>query len=235
MTRRPSLPTLALLLLAGGCTPPGKPTPAGPSRPDEVTDFRTLYATNCAGCHGADGNLGPGPPPNDGLFLRIVADAELLKVITDGRPGTPMPAFDHGKGGPLTTRQVKIIAEGLKPTWGKPDPSGDPPGYALAPGGDAGRGMAVFARACAGCHGDRGQGGGSVDGRPVGAVNGPAFLALSSDQVLRRYIITGRPDLGMPDYAGTAGRPADFEPLDARDVADLTALLASWRTAPAGK
>ncbi|MBX9624455.1 MAG: cytochrome c [Gemmataceae bacterium] len=234
MTRRPSLPTLALLLLAGGCTPPGKPAPPGPSRPADVTDFRTLFAANCVGCHGADGPLGPGPPLNDPLFLRIVPDAELLQVITNGRPGTPMPAFDHTKGGPLTTQQVKIIAAGLKPAWGKPGTSGDPPGYALAPG-DAARGAAVFARACAGCHGDRGQGGGSVDGRPVGAVNDPAFLALCSDQVLRRYVITGRPDLGMPDYAGKAGRPADFRPLDARDVADLTALLASWRQPPAAK
>lgn len=229
MTRPPYPLPLVLALLACGCTPPGKPTPAGPARPADVTDFRTLYAANCAGCHGADGTLGPGPPLNDPLFLRIVPGATLLEVVTSGRPGTPMPAFDHTKGGPLTTQQVRIIADGLKPTWGKPAPSGDPPGYALAPGGDAGRGAAVFARACAGCHGDRGQGGGSVDGRPVGAVNDPAFLALCSDQVLRRYVITGRPDLGMPDYAGTAGRPPDFRPLDARDVADLTALLASWR------
>jgi mono/diheme cytochrome c family protein len=223
------------VLLAAGCTPPGKPAPPGPTRPDQVTDFRTLYSVNCAGCHGADGTLGPGPPLNDPLFLRIVPDDELLTVITGGRPGTPMPAFDHAKGGPLTTEQVKIIAGGLKPTWGKPGGPEGVPGYAPAPGGDAGRGAAVFARACAGCHGDRGQGGGSADGRPVGAVNDPAFLALCSDQVLRRYVITGRPDLGMPDYAGKAGRPADFKPLDARDVADLAALLASWRKSAVGK
>lgn len=230
MTRLP----LVAVLLAAGCTPPGKPTPAGPDRPGEVTDFRTLFSTNCAGCHGADGRLGPGPPLNDPLFLRIVPDAVLLEVITNGRAGTPMPAFAHSKGGPLTAQQVKIIAEGLKPAWAKSDAFGDPPGYALAPGGDAARGAAVFARACAGCHGDRGQGGGSVEGRPVGAINDPAFLALCSDQVLRRYVITGRPDLGMPDYAGTAGRLADFKPLNDRDVADLSALLASWRT-PAKK
>jgi mono/diheme cytochrome c family protein len=232
--RPPAAPLVLLAALAGSATgcggAPGKPAPPGPSRPADVTDFRALYSAHCAGCHGADGTLGPGPPLNDPLFLRVVPDAELLRVITEGRPGTPMPAFDQAKGGPLTAQQVKVLAEGLKPAWGKPDAPGDPPpGYALAPGGDAGRGAGVFARACAGCHGDRGQGKGDV-----GAINDPAFLALCSDQVLRRYVITGRPDLGMPDYAGKAGRPADFRPLDARDVADLTALLASWRN-PAAK
>ena len=38
----------------------------------------------------------------------------------------------------------------------------------------------------------------------VGAINDPAFLALISDQALRRYAITGRPDLGMPAYDGKA-------------------------------
>ena len=31
-------------------------------------------------------------------------------------------------------------------------------------------------------------------------MNEPDFLALVSDQALRRIIITGRPDLGMPNY-----------------------------------
>ena len=27
-------------------------------RPDQVTDFKTLYAENCSGCHGENGRLG---------------------------------------------------------------------------------------------------------------------------------------------------------------------------------
>jgi mono/diheme cytochrome c family protein/uncharacterized membrane protein YagU involved in acid resistance len=228
----PAGPLVLLALLSGlatGCgAAPGKPKPAGPDRPGEVKDFATLFGTHCAGCHGADGTLGPGPPLNDPLFLRIVPDAELLKVITGGRPGTPMPPFDRARGGPLTTEQVKILAEGLKARWAKPGGPADVPGYAVEPGGDAARGQELFSRACAGCHGDRGLGG-AFEGQPVGAINVPAYLALSSDQVLRRYVITGRPDLGMPDFAGKAGRPADFAPLTNQDVSDLTALLASWR------
>ena len=76
-------------------------------------------------------------------------------------------------------------------------------------------GLKVFARACASCHGDRGQGG-TNGGKSVGAINDPDFLALISDQALRRYVITGRPDLGMPDYADPKGRPEGFQPLTSR-------------------
>ena len=39
-----------------------------------------------------------------------------------------------------------------------------------------------------------------------GDLNDKAFLALVSDEVLRRYIITGRHDLGMPNFADSIGR-----------------------------
>jgi hypothetical protein len=67
------------------------------------------------------------------------------------------------------------------------------------------------------------------DGRVRRKINDPAFLALISDQELRRYAITGRPDLGMPPYDGKAGRPADFEPLTSEEIDGLVALLAYWR------
>jgi hypothetical protein len=62
-----------------------------------------------------------------------------------------------------------------------------------------------------------------------GPINDPAFLSLVSNQALRRYIIAGRPDLGMPNFAGKAGRPPDFRPLDSDQVDALVALLALWR------
>jgi cytochrome c oxidase cbb3-type subunit 3/ubiquinol-cytochrome c reductase cytochrome c subunit len=63
----------------------------------------------------------------------------------------------------------------------------------------------------------------------VGAINDPDFLALISDQALRRLVITGRPDLGMPDYADPKGRPEGFKPLTSQEVTDVVALLAYWR------
>jgi len=199
-----------------------------------------LFQRNCAGCHGADGKLGPAPPLNNKLFLALVPDAELARVIASGRGATLMPAFAEAEGGSLTAEQVKLLADGIKPRWGpvEPAPHGAPP-YLLAAGepgraesGDREHGVKVFGRACASCHGDRGQGGrhgGAADGKTVGAINDRDFLALTSDQALRRHVIAGRPDLGMPDYADPTGRPEGFQPLSAQDVADLTALLAYWR------
>ena len=38
-------------------------------------------------------------------------------------------------------------------------------------------------------------------------INDPAFLDLASEQVLRRFVITGRPDFGMPNcLEAKAGR-----------------------------
>jgi mono/diheme cytochrome c family protein len=204
---------------------------------DQVTDFSVLYTTRCAGCHGADGKLGPAPPLNDPIFLAIVPDAELLRVVAEGRtvtPGqkSPMPAFAHEKSGPLTGSQVKVLADGIKKRWQPPaSPSSSLPAYlgTTAGGGNKDEGARVFARACAGCHGSGGQG--ERDGQllPGGAINNQAFLALISDQALRRIIITGRPDLGMPAYDDELGRTPDFRVLTSAEVDDLVALLRYWR------
>jgi mono/diheme cytochrome c family protein len=231
LTPRGIIPiTLALLVLAPGCDWPGKPDPAErPVPADQVVDFTTLYEQNCSGCHGADGKLGPAPPLNDALFLTIVPDAELLHVIRQGRRGTPMPAFAKGQGGPLTDEQVKALADGIKPRWGKPraeSPEKVPP-YLANGHGSVERGNEVFMRACAVCHGVQGKGI-KIKDRVTRRVNDPAFLGLISDQALRRFVITGRPDLGMPDYAGKRPEEPHFKPLTAAEVTDLVALLSSW-------
>ena len=249
--------------LSFGCDPPGRPNPADrPVPADEVKDFGTLYARHCAGCHGADGKLGPAPSLNDPLFLAIVPDAELLRVIREGRavtPGqkSPMPAFSLGEGSmlspaqaevwarlkeekhadprqqsTLTAAQVQVLAEGIKERWGPPaSPPDSVPPYLTPEGTNAGKkeeGIRVFARACAGCHGKEGEGV-ERDGRLRRKINDPDFLALISDQELRRYAITGRPDLGMPPYDGKDGRPPDFQPLTSEEIDGLVALLARWR------
>jgi mono/diheme cytochrome c family protein len=205
----------------------------------QVKDFGTLYATHCKGCHGADGTLGPAPPLNDPLFLAIVPDAELLRVIAEGRvvstdQKSPMPAFAQEKGGPLTAAQVQALAEELKQHWAPAaSPADSVPPYRApkeSAGGNQERGARVFAIACASCHGSQGQGT-KKDGTPLdgGRINDQAFLALISDQALRRLIITGRPDLGMPAYDGKEDRPPDFHSLTSAEIEDLVALLAYWR------
>ena len=209
---------------------------------DQVTSFDALYGARLRRLPRGRRQARPAPPLNDPLFLAIVPDAELRHVISEGRAVTaaqrsPMPAFARDRGGPLTDAQVQVLAEGIKKRWGPAASREALPPYLSPAGtksGNLDEGARVFARACAGCHGGQGQGG-EHGGRPVGAINEPAFLALISDKALRRIAITGRPDLGMPAYDGTAGRPADFQPLTSAEIDDLVALLASWRQGgPAG-
>ena len=235
---------VAVAAFAGGCNLPGAPNEVDrPVPANQIMDFNVLYAARCVGCHGVDGKLGPAPPLNDPIFLAIVPDAELLRVVREGRKvssaqKTPMPGFAQDMGGPLTDAQVMVLAEGIKKRWqdSTTAPTQPPslPAYLAdqtTGGGNKEEGIRVFARACAGCHGDDGKG--QKDGKPLrpGAVNDPAFLALISDQALRRVIITGRPDLGMPSYADKTGRPDDFHPLTSAEIDHLIALLRQWRIA----
>ncbi len=141
-------------------------------------------------------------------------------MIRDGRAGTLMPAFSSANGGSLTDEQVKVLAEGIKSHWKSEAPiDGSPPAYAVTnefhsipPSEEHTRRVAIYQRACAGCHGPNGAGSAGSGAGP-GAINAPAFLALISNQAIRRIIITGRPDLGMPTYLEKRGRATEYEPL----------------------
>jgi mono/diheme cytochrome c family protein len=248
---------IVLAVSAAGCDLPGRPDPADrPVPANEVVKFSVLYGENCAGCHGANGTLGPAPPLNDPLFRAIISEEELEKVLTEGREKALMPAFAEENGGPLTAAQIQVLVKeingirynvverhdgrkavvedvnGKEPKWGSPgQPPKGVPSYLVRAGESSGnkeRGATLFARACADCHGEHGQGV-QKGGETVRAIHDPVFLALVSDQVLRRYVITGRPDLEMPNFS--QARPADpqFKPLTDQDVTDLVALVASWR------
>lgn len=250
---------LSLALLVGcESRLPGKPNPKDqPKLPDQVVAFDQLYRTNCAGCHGPDGKQGPAPPLNDPVFRTLVPAAEVERTITYGRPGTPMPPFAKSQGGTLTAAQLQILVNEIKglpyridakpsgeptvttlpagqmkaePWWGAVGPilPWDPPYLLPEEPGDARRGALLFKKACAGCHGENGMGQ-PQEGVAKRRINDQAFLALISDQELRRLMITGRQDLKMPNYAQKQGRPSDFQPLTSQDISDLGALLAAWR------
>lgn len=206
-----------LLLGAISCEPPGKPKQEDVNR-REITDFPTLYGANCQGCHGPDGKNGPGRPLNDPLYLAIVPKTELQKVITNGRPGTAMPAWALSQGGPLTDKQISALVDGIEKNWAKPVNFGGAPvpAYYANATGDADHGRKLFLKDCFACHGQ---------GAAIGPVTDAAFLALVDDQLLRTAIIQGRPDLGMPDYRTLNVGHA----LADQDITDLVAFLASKR------
>lgn len=220
---------LGAAALAGCDALPGKPRPGTHDvLPSQVVAFDALYARHCAGCHGAEGRLGAARPLNDRLYLALVPRERLRQVIARGVPGTSQPAFAESAGGELTDAQIDALVQGLVWTWGgRPESAREPglPPYEAAPG-EAARGQAVFAAACASCHGPDGRG-----GPKGGSVVDPSYLALVSDQGLRTTVITGRLDLGMPDWRGyVAGQP-----LTPQQVSDVTAWLAAQRRPVPGR
>jgi hypothetical protein len=74
---------LSILLLLCACDPPGKPKQEL-SR-EQVVDFKTLYGTNCAGCHGENGRNGPGRILNDPLYLAVLPRDVMQGIIEKGR------------------------------------------------------------------------------------------------------------------------------------------------------
>jgi mono/diheme cytochrome c family protein len=148
-------------------------------------------------------------------------------------PGTAQPAFALSAGGPLTDPQIDVLVRGIEDRWRR---GGVVQGTAIPPydagvaaghePGNADRGRAVFAAACARCHGDDGRG-----GRRGGDVADPSYLALVSDQHLRTTIIAGRSDLGMPDWRGDGGA----SPLTPQQITDVVAWLVGQRRAVPGR
>jgi cytochrome c oxidase cbb3-type subunit 3 len=215
----PAFACVAAVTCLVACDPPGKPKQEEIAA-SQVTDFKILYSQNCSGCHGPNGQKGPGRILNDAVYLAVIPRDSLQHVIEFGRPGTAMPAWALSEGGPLTPQQVAALVAGIE-SWKKPvsAPAGaELPSYAASSSGDAVNGKRLFARGCFFCHGP---------GARVGSVTDPSYLSLVTDQNLRTSIIVGRSDLGMPNYlALNAGHP-----LNDQDVSDLVAYLASLRPA----
>ena len=213
---------LAVLLAAGCDRLPGRPQPGSrPLRPSQVADFATLYAANCAGCHGDETRPGAAVALADPVYLAFADDATLRAVTSGGVPGTAMPAFARSAGGSLTDAQIGILVDGMRTRWGRPEALGGvrPPPYSTQ-SGDAISGARSYATHCASCHGPTGSG-----GARGGSVVDGSYLGLVSDQSLRTAVVVGRPALGMPDWRGDGARA----PMSDADIADVVAWLAAQR------
>src|SRR5262249_2839954 len=158
----------------------------------------------------------------DPLYLSIVPEATMRKVIVNGVGGTSMPAFAQSAGGMLTDEQINVITSGIRSRWGQEGILGgaDPPSYFAKSMGNVQRGKVTYETFCQSCHGPQGDGG------PKGsAITNKSYLALVSDQGLRTVVIVGRPELGAPDWRGNV----PGKPMSDQEITDVVAWLASHR------
>jgi len=220
---------LASVLPSGCGSPHGQPgKDAEILAPNEVLDFTTLYAQNCAGCHGAEGRGGAAIGLANPVYLAIANDASIRKVTAQGVPGTAMPAFAQSAGGMLTDGQIDVITKEIRSRWSQPGILNgvELPSYASKSTGDAQRGEAAYKTFCESCHGPVGRG-----GQKASAISDDSFLALVSDQSLRTIVIAGRSELGAPDWRGNLpGRP-----MSDQEITDVVAWLASRRSQNPGQ
>lgn len=227
--RHPYVLVALAAILASGCgVPHGQPKKGSEVlAPNEVLEFGALYAENCAGCHGADGHGGAAIALANPVYLAIADDASIRKVVASGS-GTAMPAFAETAGGMLTDAQIDVITQKIRSRWSKQGilDAATVPSYAPKSIGDAQRGEVAYKTFCESCHGPGGAGASKGS-----AITNDSFLALVSDQGLRTIVITGRPELGAPDWRGNVpGRP-----MSDQEVTDVVAWLASHRVSNPGQ
>jgi mono/diheme cytochrome c family protein len=116
-------------------------------------DAAAIYATNCAGCHGADGSGGAGP----NLITSTLTYGEILNVISVGA------GFMPGYAGTLSAAELDALSSFTLDFQGPPATTTTtaPPvattTSTAAPGGPDG--ATIYASDCAGCHGANMEGG----------------------------------------------------------------------------
>jgi len=144
--------TAALWATAYAQTQPPRLAP-----PTDVTAGRQVFDSQCAWCHGTDGEGGTGPNLR-GKLRHATDEKSIVDIVMNGIPGTEMPSFRS----PLTERSIRQTAAyvlTLSRGAGRPG------------GGNAQRGAALYqSTGCASCHIVNGQGG----------VLGPELTAIGS-------------------------------------------------------
>ncbi len=94
----------AVVLLALFVNEPA--SPAGDADTPAAAAGATVYAANCASCHGSDGSGGVGPALGGGAVVAAIPDADdQVVVITDGRNG--MPSF----AGRLSPEEIEAVTD----------------------------------------------------------------------------------------------------------------------------
>lgn len=222
---------------------------------------RALYASYCAGCHGANGD-GKGPAadmlivkPRDftsGLFKfrstpngTLPTDADLMRTITHGVNRTSMPEWSL-----LPERERLALVQYVKSFYpgfveigpGAPIHVPRPPATLGSPESVA-RGRELYEMLeCGRCHGDGGRGDGPSAAtlapdswgnaqRPFDFTKGALKSGAAPEDVYRTFM-TGLNGTAMPSYADVFDEP-DGENIKPGDAWNLVSYILSLRARPA--
>ena len=157
-------------------------------------DGKTIYLTNCAGCHQATGaGGGPFPPlagnadvtgANTAALLSTVLNGRSGPIVANGKPyGGVMPAWK----GTLSNAQIAAVISYVRSAWGNTAAivSEEQVAAAGAPSGLSG--AQIFSAKCATCHGAQGQGSATVP-----PLAGNADVAAADPKMMIATIVNGR-------------------------------------------
>jgi mono/diheme cytochrome c family protein len=156
----------------------------------------TLFADNCAPCHGDFGEGGINPanpnqiinPIGTAEFLDTRDDTTLFQIISQGQPDQGMSPFSIANGGNLDDDQINSIVAYLR-SWQANPPITTPPQISLPTLNMSA--AEIYQTICAQCHGTHGE----------GAIGAPLNdLSDDTDQQIFDVISQGEPDLFMPAF-----------------------------------
>jgi mono/diheme cytochrome c family protein len=205
----------------------------------DLDEAMSLYAENCAVCHGLAGEGIGATPALDNPVLWEMDYAALAKIIARGLFGTSMPAWSKEDGGSLSDYQidelVTLIQYGdwqatrdrgvnagiapLIPFSAEPDPIILDSLVGMQDGDILAQGITLYAQQCVACHDADGLGSSLAP-----ALNDPAVRQKSPDE-LSRTILNGVPGTLMASWQNI---------LSDADITALVTLMTEWDQVPDG-
>ena len=134
------LASAAFILVGTGLFLAGASLSAQHATAFDIEDGGRAFRNTCANCHGPDGDQIAGIDLGRGQYRRPLTDQELVGIIRNGIPNTPMPATNVSEAQAVKiVAYLRSVAESRK---------------SVAVAGDATRGKMIFDGKgdCAACH-----------------------------------------------------------------------------------